>query len=226
MLQFTHTYFADDLLGMNVITRRHFNNLAMRGIIGGSFGLWAGAGTNTTRAAAPKPYTSAFTPKGLLTQPWFLNSFLDLKDDLQEAAKSGKRFAIMWELAGCPYCREMHLVNFAKPDISKYIQENFEILQMDLHGSRKVVDFDGKTLPESALAKRNKIQFTPTFQFFAENLEGVTGKGGKKTMEVTRMPGYFRPRHFLAMFQFVRDKGYEIGNYRSYLKARMKNRSG
>lgn len=191
-------------------------------------GLLAGVGANPTLAAAPKPkpYTSSFTPKGLYTQPWFLNSFLDLKDDLQETAASGKRFAIMWELAGCPYCRETHLVNFAKPDISEYIQENFEVLQLDLYGSRKVVDFDGRTMTESALAKRNKIHFTPTFQFFAENLKGVTGMDRNKTLEVARMPGYFRPRHFLAMFQFVRDKGYESGDYRSYLKSRTTKQSG
>jgi len=81
-------------------------------------------------------------------------------------------------------------------------------------------------LTETALGKRNKVQFTSTFQFFAENLDGVTGKGGKKTMEVTRMPGYFQPRYFLAMFQFVRDKGYETSDYRSYLKARMEKESG
>ena len=205
-----------------MITRRRFNYL----VATGAFGLLAGGGTARAQSAAPKAYTYAFTPKGLLTQPWFLNSFLDLKDDLQEAANSGKRFAIMWELAGCPYCRETHLVNFARPDIRDYIKENFDFLQLDVRGSRKVVDFDGKTLTERALAKRHKIRFSPTIQFFAETPDGVMGKDGKKTVEVARMPGYFRPRHFLAMFQFVRDKGYETGNYRSYLKARVKKRSG
>lgn len=205
-----------------MITRRRFNYLTATG----AFGLLAGGGTARAQSAAPKPYTSAFTSPGLLTQPWFLNSFLDLKEDLQEAANSGRRFAIMWELAGCPYCRETHLVNFARPDIRDYIKENFDLLQLDVRGARETVDFDGKTLTESALAKRHKIRFSPTIQFFAENLEGVTGKGGKKTIEVARMPGYFRPRHFLTMFQYVRDKGYETGNYRDYLKAKMKKRSG
>ena len=152
-----------------MITRRRFNYL----IATGAFGLLAGGGTARAQSAAPKAYTYAFTPKGLLTQPWFLNSFLDLKDDLQEAANSGKRFAIMWELAGCPYCRETHLVNFAKPGIRDYIKENFDFLQLDVRGSRKVVDFDGKTLTERALAKRHKIRFSPTIQFFAETPDGV-----------------------------------------------------
>lgn len=211
---------------MNVITRRRFNHLTAARVLGGALGLLAGSGAGFAQGKGLKPYTSKFTPKGLHTQPWFLNSFLDLKDDLKAAAASGKRFAIIWELAGCPYCRETHLVNFAKPEISNYIQENYDFLQLDFYGSREVTDFDGKILTEKALAKRHKIRFTPTVQFFAETLDGVPGKNGKKTMEVARMPGYFRPRHFLTMFQFVRDKGYETGDYRSYLKARMKKRSG
>ncbi|MBL4691645.1 MAG: thioredoxin family protein [Rhodospirillales bacterium] len=177
-------------------------------------------------AAPPKPYTSQFTPKGLHSQPWFLNSFLDLKDDLESATNAGRRFAVLWELAGCPYCRETHLVNFARPDIRDYIKENYDFLQLDVRGAREVVDFDGKVMAERDLAKRHKIRFSPTIQFFAETAGGVTGRDGKKTIEVARMPGYFRPRHFLAMFQFVRDKGYETGDYRSYLKARRKKRSG
>ena len=35
---------------------------------------------------------------GLYHEPWFLQSFLDLRDDLEGAASSGKRLAVMWEL--------------------------------------------------------------------------------------------------------------------------------
>ena len=59
---------------------------------------------------------------GLYRQPWFVESFLELGDDLQAAANSGKRFAVMWELRGCPYCRETHLVNFARKDIEELRQ--------------------------------------------------------------------------------------------------------
>jgi thioredoxin-related protein len=208
---------------MDVITRRRFNHLAATGVLGATLGLSAGG---PVVAAPPKPYTSQFTPKGLHSQPWFLNSFLDLKDDLESATNAGRRFAVMWELAGCPYCRETHLVNFARPDIRDYIKENYDFLQLDVRGAREVVDFDGTVMAERDLAKRHKIRFSPTIQFFPETADGVTGRDGKKTIEIARMPGYFRPRHFLAMFQYVRDKGYETGDYRSYLKARRKKRSG
>src|SRR5450759_5743956 len=45
------------------------------------------------------------TDAGLYKEPWFLESFLELADDLEAAHKQGKRFVIMWELKGCPYCK-------------------------------------------------------------------------------------------------------------------------
>ena len=78
-----------------------------------------------TRARAEQPI---LTDDGLYKQSWFLESFLDLADDLEGARKEGKRFAIMWELRGCPYCKETHLVNFAQPRISDYVRANFEVL--------------------------------------------------------------------------------------------------
>ncbi|MGJ4925538.1 SoxW family protein [Bradyrhizobium sp. HKCCYLS2038] len=155
---------------------------------------------------------------GLYHQSWFLNSFLDLREDLDSAASEGKRLAIMWELRGCPYCRETHLVNFADPGITDYIRANFEVLQLNLLGSRKVTDFDGKELTEKELAERYAIRFTPTFQFFPPSADGVAAKE-PLAREVARAPGYLKPPHFLAMFRFVRDKAYERGTFRDYLAA-------
>ncbi len=63
------------------------------------------------------------TDDGLYRQPWFLDSLLELADDLDDASGKGKRFAIMWELRGCPYCKDTHLVNFAKPEIADFVKE-------------------------------------------------------------------------------------------------------
>src|SRR5215510_5706251 len=84
------------------------------------------------------------TDDGLYRQPWFLESFLELAGDLDGAAQQGKRLAVIWELRGCPYCRKMHLVNFAQPESEAYIREHFEILQLNIIGAREVTDFDGE----------------------------------------------------------------------------------
>src|SRR3954454_9996487 len=175
-------------------TRRHF-------LTGGAA---LAAGLMGGRAYA----VPVLTEDGLYRQPWFLESFLDLADDLQGAANMGKRFAIMWELRGCPYCRETHLVNFARPDVEDYIKSNFEILQLNIIGSRKVTDFDGAEISEKALAAKYGVRFTPTFQFFPETAAGLRERAPEQR-EVARAPGYLRPEDFLALFRYVREKGYE-----------------
>jgi len=181
-------------------------------IAGGA--AWGTAGLAGGRAHAD----AVLTEDGLYRQPWFLESFLELGDDLDGAAKAGKRFAIMWELKGCPYCKETHLVNFARPDIEEFVKTNFEVLQLNIIGSRPVKDFDGTEVSEKALAAKYGVRFTPTFQFFPESAAGLAEKPPEKR-EVARAPGYLRPDDFVALFRFVREKGYETKSFRDYLRS-------
>ena len=178
-------------------------------------GFASAVGLLTLRARAEQPI---LTDDGLYKQPWFLESFLDLADDLEGARKEGKRFAIMWELRGCPYCKETHLVNFAQLRIAEYVKANFEVLQLNIIGSRKVTDFDGTEMSEKELAVKYGVRFTPTFQFFAEEAAPLKTLPPAKR-EVARSPGYLRPDDFLAMFRYVRDKAYESKSFRDYLKS-------
>jgi thioredoxin-related protein len=171
------------------------------------------AGIAPARAEDP-----ILTDDGLYKQSWFLESFLDLAEDLEDARKAGKRFVVMWELKGCPYCKETHFVNFARPDISDYIKANFEVLQLNIIGSRIVTDFDGTKLSEKDLAAKYNVRFTPTFQFFAERAKGLKELAPQKR-EVARAPGYLRPEDFLAMFRYVREKAYQDKSFRDFVKA-------
>jgi thioredoxin-related protein len=158
------------------------------------------------------------TEDGLYRQPWFLDSFLELADDLAGATEKGKRFLVMWELRGCPYCRDTHLVNFAKPEIEAFVRERFEILQLNIIGDREVTDFDGERLSEKRAAEKYGVRFTPTFQFFPERAAGLAGRKPRER-EVARAQGYLLPAHFLAMFKFVSERAYEKGSLGDYLKA-------
>ena len=158
------------------------------------------------------------TDDGLYKEPWFLESFLELADDLEASHKEGKRFAIMWELKGCPYCKETHFVNFARRDIADYIKANFEVLQLNIIGSRRVTDFDGVELSEKAMAAKYGVRFTPTFQFFPERAAPLKALEPAKR-EVARLPGYMRPDDFLAMFRYVRENAYESKSFHDFVKS-------
>ena len=157
------------------------------------------------------------TEDGIYRQPWFLESFLELADDLAAANEQKKWLAVMWELRGCPYCKEMHVVNFARPEITEFIRKNFEILQLNIIGSREVTDFDGSKLSEKALAQKYGVRYTPTIQFFPDTMAGLAAKTPKER-EITRIQGYLAPAAFLTMFRFVAERAYEKGTLRDYLK--------
>jgi thioredoxin-related protein len=155
---------------------------------------------------------------GLFSEPWFLQSFLILPEDVATTQREGKRYAIMWELRGCPYCKETHLVNFAQARIADYIKSNFEVLQLNILGARQVTDLDGEVLAEKDLARKYDVRFTPTFQFFGEDASAMKALPPKQR-EVARAAGYLRPDDFLSLFRFVREKAYTRQTLREYLKA-------
>jgi thioredoxin-related protein len=198
-----------------MITRRY--------MLTGGMMIGAAAGLTAIQAPVALAQTVAqppvLTDDGLYSQPWFVESFLELGDDLETARKAGKRFAVMWELRGCPYCKETHLVNFAQPRISDYVRANFDVLQLNIIGSRKVTDFDGAQLSEKALAAKYGVRYTPTLQFFGEVAEKLKPLEPQQR-EVARGAGYLQPDDFLALFRFVREKAYEGGSFRDYLKAK------
>lgn len=172
--------------------------------------------------AAAEDEGPILTEDGIYTESWFLESFLELADDIEEARSEGKRFAIMWELEGCPYCRETHFVNLQDPEIREFVKSNFLILQLNLQGTRMVVDFDGEEMSEKALARKYAIRFSPTFQFFPDAVDAGTAK--PKDREVMRLPGYFRPPHFLAMFAYVHERAYERLRFRGFLREFLEKR--
>ncbi len=191
--------------------------LTRRGLLKsvGMGGLALAGGAAAPRlAGAEQPI---LTEDGLYRQPWFLESFLELPDDLETSSAEGKRLAVMWELKGCPYCKETHFVNFADPEINGFIKARFNILQLNIIGSRAVLDFDGEELPEKDLAQKYGVRFTPSIQFFPASADGLADLEPRER-EVARLQGYMKPEHFLAMFQYVDQGAYESQTFRDYLR--------
>jgi thioredoxin-related protein len=180
--------------------------------------LIAGAAACLALPRAVEASELTLNDDGLYTKPWFLESLLDLNDDLKEATGKGKRFLVMWELKGCPYCKKIHEINLADAAIETFIKDRFEVLQLNIIGSREVTDFDGQRLPEKEFARKYGVRYTPTFQFFPETADGLAQKK-PADREVARWQGYMEPKPFLSMFKFVADKAYDKSTLTEFLKA-------
>lgn len=180
--------------------------------------LAASAAAAMSRPSGAARAEAILTEDGLYRQPWFIDSFLEFADDLDAAAAKGKRLVVMWELKGCPYCRDTHLINLARPDIENYVKERFDVLQLNIIGAREVTDFDGQKLPEKQMAQNYGLRGTPIFQFFPERSPGLAGKPPRER-EVLRMLGYQQPDVFKQMFVFVAERIYERMSFRDYLRS-------
>lgn len=153
---------------------------------------------------------------GLYKQEWFIDSFLNLKEDHAEAAADGKGLIILFEQRGCPYCKELHQVNFAKNEIQDFINNNFNVLQLDMWGSRAVTDFDGKEYEERDLARAWRVTFTPTVVFYSKDKSPIDDG------ESARLPGYFKPFHFLSMLEYVHEGKFEDQHFQRFLQDKFK----
>lgn len=161
---------------------------------------------------------------GLYHQSWFVQSFLDLKEDHAEARSSGRRFAVIFEQRGCIYCSRMHTEVLSQRYINDYVRENFSVLQLDLWGAREVTDFDGTRTTEKRLAERWGVLFTPTIVFFKEDVAGQSAKWGT-SLEVARLPLGFGPATFFDLFVWIRARIYETDpNFQRFHIARMAER--
>ncbi len=159
--------------------------------------------------AASPAARAATGESGLPTQSWFAESSADLRGDLALAAKDGKILAVVWEQRGCYYCKQMHEVNFQIDEIVDYVRANFHLQQLNLRGEREIVGFDGEARSEAGLARKYAVTGTPSIQFF---------DGGGR--ELFRMPGYATPAVFLAVFEYVMEKGYRDLSFRDWFKAK------
>ena len=55
---------------------------------------------------------------GYVEKPaWFKDSFLDIRDDVNEASDSGKRVLLYFYQDGCPYCERLLKENMSQQNI-------------------------------------------------------------------------------------------------------------
>jgi len=118
---------------------------------------------------------------------WFTPSFLDIREDVAEAARESKRLMVYFHQDGCPYCKQLVTVTFRDPKIVEKARRHFNAVDINIFGGREVTWTDGRKMSEKQFAALMKIRYTPTLLFFDE-------KGGV----AARIDGYLPPERFIA----------------------------
>ncbi len=157
----------------------------------------------------PDPLAFDDTPlrEALELPDWFKLSFLDLQDSLNEALEAGKRGLIVYfGRPDCPYCKAQLEINWGQPDIFKYTQDHFDVIAIDVTGSRTVTDFDGRAYTEKEFSARMRTDFTPSLLFYEA-----------KGRLALRLPGFRPPYQFRAALEYVADAHYFNEPFGDYL---------
>ena len=154
-------------------------------------------------AFAPAPVAAQGGASRAIEIPkWFTESFLDLPEDVRDAAKEGRRLMVYFGQDGCPYCKALMKVNFGDPQVEAFTRKHFIAVALNIWGDREVKWLDGRTLAEKELARALNVQYTPTLLFFDEKGEIVLRLNGyqpldrfRVALDYARLPKEGRPAY-------------------------------
>jgi thioredoxin-related protein len=153
-------------------------------------------------------HAQAAAPRPIDIPSWFSETFLDLREDVRDAAKEGKRLMLYFGQDGCPYCKALMETNFTQPRIVEKTRRHFVAEALNIWGDREVTGFDGRTMSEKDFAGTMRVQFTPTLFFFDE-----------KGAIVARLNGYYPPHRFEAALDYVAGKMEAKQTLAEYMKS-------
>jgi thioredoxin-related protein len=153
--------------------------------------------------------TEGLVNPGYVDKPaWFANSFLDIREDVNEAASAGKRIILYFYQDGCPYCRKLLETNFALQETENKTREHYEVIAINMWGDREVTGFDAGMTTEKEFAKSLRVMFTPTLLFLDEQ--------GNVTLRVN---GYYPPHKFNAALDYGAKYNGVSPTFREYYSA-------
>ena len=146
--------------------------------------------------------------ESIIYPDWFKKSFLELPDDLEEALEAGKKGIIVYfGQKHCPYCQALIEKDFGQKDIEAYTRKNFDVIPIDIWGSKEVITPDGKVMTEREYAISENANFTPTLIYYDD-------KGEKALM----LRGYYPPYKFRAAMEYVERGYYKEEKLKQYMK--------
>jgi thioredoxin-related protein len=139
--------------------------------------------------------------------PFLKPSFMNLKEDLEDAKRENKFLFVMFHQEACPFCDKMRRTTFQDKRVQEYFTKHFYMVEIDIRGPNELVDFDGKKTTERQFALKHGVRLTPVFMFL-----------DKEGNVIAKVPGYIEPQEFLLIGRYVVEGHYKNKNIVQFLK--------
>ena len=128
---------------------------------------------------------------------WFKESFLDLREDLDDARKAGKRGVIVFlSQKNCNHCQAFIDTTLSDPVIRERVQKTYDVIALDIFNDLELTDIDGTVSSIKNFAEAQRARFTPTLLFY-----GVEGS------RLLKLIGFYPPAKFSRTLDYI-DGGY------------------
>jgi thioredoxin-related protein len=139
---------------------------------------------------------------------WFKQSFLDLREDQEEALAAGKQGILLFiSTRRCSYCKAFLDTVFADPAIRRRVQSNYDVIGFEIFSDFEMVDVDGQIYRVNEFVSKVKAAFTPTLIFY-----------DKEGQRVLKIVGYYPRDKFRRVLDYLEGEVYRKELLRDYLK--------
>ena len=121
------------------------------------------------KATAPDFLQGDMVNPGYHEKPsWFKESFLDLREDVQEATENKKRVLLYFYQDGCPYCAKLLQDNLGQKKLADKTRKYFDVISINMWGDKEVTDLKGQLTTEKKFTEKMRVMYTPTLLFLTE----------------------------------------------------------
>jgi len=163
----------------------------------------------------PDALQSDMVNPGYIEKPaWFKESFLDLREDVEEATQSKKRVLLYFYQDGCPYCAKLLQDNLGQKKLADKTRKHFDVIAINMWGDKEVTDLKGQLTTEKKFSEQMRVMYTPTLVFLTE-----------KGNVALRVNGYYAPNKYETALDYVRGHNERKISFRNYARKFLKQKT-
>ncbi len=124
--------------------------------------------------------------------------WLSFNSGMKLALRDKKPVVIDFYTSWCKWCKVMDEKTFSKPEINKYLEENFVAIRINAESRSEKLTYKGRKYTPVELTRRFGVRAFPSIAYL--DPEGEL---------ITIVPGFIPPEMFLPMLRYIKKECYK-----------------